>query len=133
VQHNRRASELLGLLHALDDIVETGNLLAADLEDHIARVDDAISAARAYAPQGAEVARLERTRNELLAEITNRQQRIAALELELNRYEAQNLLELEQRRQQAEAELRQEREALRRLEERLRRVESQNPQRPPQR
>jgi hypothetical protein len=79
------------------------------------------------------VARLERTRNELLAEITNRQQRIAALELELNRYEAQNLLELEQRRQQAEAELRQEREALRRLEERLRRVESQNPQRPPQR
>ena len=77
------------------------------------------------------VARLERTRNELLAEITNRQQRIASLELELNRYEAQNLLELEQRRQQAEAELRQEREALRRLEERLRRVESQNPQNPP--
>ena len=77
------------------------------------------------------VARLERTRQELLAEITNRQQRIAALELELNRYEAQNLLELEQRRQQAEAELRQEREALRRLEERLRRVESQNPQNPP--
>lgn len=78
------------------------------------------------------VARLERTREALLAEITARQQRIAALELELNRYEAQNLLELEQRRQQAEAELRQEREALRRLEERLRRVESQNPSRPPQ-
>jgi len=78
------------------------------------------------------VAELERTRQQLLAEITARQQRIAALELELNRYEAQNLLELEQRRQQAEAELRQEREALRRLEERLRRVESQNPQRPTQ-
>ncbi|HET7457134.1 MAG TPA: hypothetical protein VFJ74_05745 [Gemmatimonadaceae bacterium] len=79
------------------------------------------------------VARLERTRQQLLAEITARQQRIAALELELNRYEAQNLLELEQRRQQAEAELRAEREALRRLEERLKRVESQSPSRPPQR
>jgi hypothetical protein len=73
------------------------------------------------------VANLERTRQALLAEITARQQRIAALELELNRYEAQNLLELEQRRQQAEAELRQEREALRRLEERLRRIEQQTP------
>jgi len=38
----------------------------AALEDHIARVDDEISVARMYAPQGAEVARLERTRNELL-------------------------------------------------------------------
>lgn len=79
------------------------------------------------------VARLEKERQALLAEITARQQRIAALELELNRYEAQNLLELEQRRQQAEAELRAEREALRRLEERLKRVESQTPSRPPQR
>lgn len=70
---------------------------------------------------------LERRRQELLAEITRRQQRIAALELEINRYEAQNLLELEQRRAQAEAELRAEREALQRLEERLRRVEAQTP------
>lgn len=38
----------------------------AALEDHIARLDDAISVARVYAPKGAEVARLERTRNELL-------------------------------------------------------------------
>jgi hypothetical protein len=81
----------------------------------------------------ARVARLEKERQALLAEITARQQRIAALELELNRYEAQNLLELEQRRQQAEAELRAEREALRRLEERLKRVESQTSPRPPQR
>jgi len=75
-------------------------------------------------------AQLERRRQGLLAQITERQRRIAALELEINRYEAQNLLELEQRRAQAEAELRQEREALRRLEERLKRVETQNPQRP---
>ncbi|MFL5575610.1 MAG: hypothetical protein ACJ79S_06560 [Gemmatimonadaceae bacterium] len=80
------------------------------------------------------VATLERARQALLAEITARQQRIAALELELNRYEAQNLLELEQRRQQAESELRQERESLRRLEERLRRIEQQQtPQNPPPR
>ena len=88
-------------------------------------------------------AELERARQELLAEIQKRQQRIAALELEINRYEAQNLLELEQRRAQAEAELRAEREALQRLEERLRRVESQSgnptptpaptPSNPPQR
>ncbi|HEX2778302.1 MAG TPA: hypothetical protein VHM30_02315, partial [Gemmatimonadaceae bacterium] len=87
-------------------------------------------------------AELERARQGLLAEIQRRQQRIAALELEINRYEAQNLLELEQRRAQAEAELRAEREALQRLEERLRRVESQNnppptpapaPTNPPQR
>ena len=40
----------------------------------------------------------ERRRQGLLAQITERQRRIAALELEINRYEAQNLLELEQRR-----------------------------------
>lgn len=38
----------------------------AALEDHIASVDDALSVARAYSPSGAEVARLERTRAELL-------------------------------------------------------------------
>ena len=48
-------------------IVRADTYLAlAALEDHIARLDDAISVARVYAPQGAEVARLERTRNELL-------------------------------------------------------------------
>jgi hypothetical protein len=86
-------------------------------------------------------AELERARQALLAEIQARQQRIAALELEINRYEAQNLLELEQRRAQAEAELSAEREALKRLEDRLRRVESQTgtpttpttPTNPPQR
>jgi hypothetical protein len=83
-------------------------------------------------------AELERARQALLAEIQARQQRIAALELEINRYEAQNLLELEQRRAQAEAELSAEREALKRLEDRLRRVESQTgtpttPTTPPQR
>jgi hypothetical protein len=78
------------------------------------------------------VAALERERATLLAQIAERQQRIASLELELNRYEAQNLLELEQRRAAAEAELRAEREALQRLEERLRRVEQQQePSKPP--
>jgi hypothetical protein len=75
------------------------------------------------------VTQLERQREALLAEIQTRQQRIAALELEINRYEAQNLLELEQRRAAAEAELRAEREALQRLEERLRRIEQPPPQR----
>lgn len=38
----------------------------AALEEHIASVDDALSVAREYSPRGAEVARLERTRDELL-------------------------------------------------------------------
>lgn len=70
-------------------------------------------------------AALERQRQLLLAEISRRQQRIAQLELEINRYEAQNLLELEQRRNAAELQLREERSALNRLEERLRRIEQQ--------
>lgn len=41
-------------------------LAVAALEDHIARVDDALNVARLYSPRGAEVARLERTRSELL-------------------------------------------------------------------
>lgn len=72
-------------------------------------------------------AALLRQRQGLLAEIARRQQRIAQLELEINQYEAQNLLELEQRRNVAETQLREEREALRRLEQRLRRVEQQVP------
>lgn len=69
--------------------------------------------------------RLARERQQLLGDIASRQRRVAALELELDRYEAQNLLELEQRRAAAEVQLRQEREALRRLEDRLKRVEQQ--------
>ena len=70
-------------------------------------------------------------REQLLADVTARQQRVAALELELGRLEAQNILELEQRRAAAEVELRQEREALRRLEDRLKRVEQQRGVTPP--
>lgn len=66
-------------------------------------------------------------RQGLLAEIATRQQRIAALELEINRYEAQGLLDLEQRRAAAEVQLREERASLERLEDRLRRVEQQLP------
>ena len=48
-------------------IVRADTYLAlAALEDHIARVDDALTVARMTAPRGAEVARLERARNELL-------------------------------------------------------------------
>ena len=72
-------------------------------------------------------AELERQRQGLLAEINRRQQRIAELELEINRYEAQNLLDLEQRRVQAEQQLREEREILKRLEDRLKRIEQQQP------
>ncbi len=78
------------------------------------------------------VAELERQREQLVAEIESRRQRIAALQLEIDRYEAQNLLELEQRRAAAEEQLRAEREALQRLEERLRRLEQQTPPTPPQ-
>jgi len=83
-------------------------------------------------------AALERQRQGLLAEIARRQERIAQLELEINRYEAQNLLELEQRRAAAEVQLRDERDTLQRLEDRLRRIEQQvaptpaTPTKPPQ-
>ncbi len=73
------------------------------------------------------VAALERQREGLLQQVAQRQARISQLELEINRYEAQNLLELEQRRATAEAQLSTEREALKRLEERLKRLESQQP------
>ncbi|HEY9517429.1 MAG TPA: hypothetical protein VIQ74_17340, partial [Gemmatimonadaceae bacterium] len=73
------------------------------------------------------VAELERERQSLLAELGARQGRIALLELEIERYRAQNVLDLEQRRAQAETELRAEREALRRIEERLRRLEQNTP------
>jgi len=45
-------------------------LAVAALQDHIASVDDALNEARAYAPHGAEVARLELARNELLDSYT---------------------------------------------------------------
>lgn len=75
--------------------------------------------------------RMAREREQLLADIGDRQRRVAALEIELDRLEAQNLLELEQRRAAAELQLRQERETLRRLEERLKRVEQQRGTQPP--
>ena len=40
-------------------------MAVAELEDHIASIDDALNVARVYAPRGAEVARLEQTRAEL--------------------------------------------------------------------
>lgn len=45
-------------------------LALAALEDHIASIDDALTDARMFAPRGAEVARLERTRAELLDSYT---------------------------------------------------------------
>jgi len=80
------------------------------------------------------VAQLEKERASLLAEMGNREKRIASLQLEIDRYKAQSLLELETRRAQAEQELKAEREALQRLQERLRRLEQTIPpaeQKPP--
>lgn len=45
-------------------------LALAALEDHIATIDDALNDARLAAPRGAEVARLERTRAELMDSYT---------------------------------------------------------------
>jgi hypothetical protein len=45
-------------------------LARAALEDHIATIDDALTDARLISPRGAEVARLERTRAELLDSYT---------------------------------------------------------------
>ncbi|HEV7608907.1 MAG TPA: hypothetical protein VGO61_16305 [Steroidobacteraceae bacterium] len=45
-------------------------LAVAALEDHIASLDDALNVARQIAPRGAEVARLERTRAELVDSYT---------------------------------------------------------------
>lgn len=80
------------------------------------------------------VAQLEAEQKSLQAEIDARQKRIASLELEIDRYHAQNLLDIEQRRAQAEQELNAEREALKRLEDRLRKLEQTAPppeQQPP--
>jgi len=71
------------------------------------------------------VAELKKQRDTLLAQIGEHQQRIAQLQGEIHRYEAQNLLELEERRAQAQNELETETDALHRLEERLRRIESE--------
>jgi hypothetical protein len=45
-------------------------LALAALEDHIASIDDALNDARLVAPRGVEVARLERTRAELMDSYT---------------------------------------------------------------
>lgn len=73
------------------------------------------------------VAELERERQELQSEVDARRQRIASLELEIQRYQAQKTLDIEERRSSAAQALREEREALRRLEERLRRLEQSAP------
>jgi hypothetical protein len=71
------------------------------------------------------VVELRRERDQLLADIGHHQERIGQLQGEIHRYEAQNLLELEERRAQAQTQLQTETDALHRLEERLRRVESE--------
>ena len=71
------------------------------------------------------VAQLRKQREVLLAEIADHQVRITRLQGEIRHYEAQNLLELEERRAQAQTQLQSETDALHRLEERLRRVESE--------
>jgi hypothetical protein len=68
---------------------------------------------------------LQQERDTLLAQISQRQTKITALQGEIRRYEAQNLLELEERRTQAQAQLQSETDALKRLEDRLRRIEAE--------
>jgi hypothetical protein len=68
---------------------------------------------------------LLKQRDSLVAEIAQRQTKIAQLQGEIRRYEAQNLLELEERRTQAQSELQSETDALKRLEDRLRRIEAE--------
>jgi hypothetical protein len=70
-------------------------------------------------------AALRKQRDVLLADIAQRQTHIAQLQGEIRRYEAQNLLELEERRAQAQTELQTETAALRRLEDRLKRIEAE--------
>jgi hypothetical protein len=70
-------------------------------------------------------AALRQDRDRMLAEVAKRQSRIGELQELVKQYEAQNLLELEQRREAAQAELKAESEALHRLEERLKRVEQE--------
>jgi RNA polymerase-binding transcription factor DksA len=70
-------------------------------------------------------AQLRKQRDVLLADIAQRQTHIAQLQGEIRHYEAQNLLELEERRAQAQTELQTETEALHRLEERLKRIEAE--------
>jgi hypothetical protein len=74
---------------------------------------------------------LRKERDGLLADISKRQTRIAELQGLVKQYEAQNLLELEQRRAAAQTQLQQETEALRRLEDRLKRIEAQQGSSPP--
>jgi hypothetical protein len=77
------------------------------------------------------VAQLQKQRDLLLADIGQHQERIGKLQGEIRRYEAQNLLELEQRRSQAQGQLQTETDALHRLEDRLRRVETETDGTPP--
>jgi len=70
-------------------------------------------------------AALRKQRDALQADVNHRQQRIAELQALVRQYEAQNLLELEQRRSAAQSELQAETEALHRLEERLKRIEQE--------
>lgn len=72
-------------------------------------------------------AQLQKQRDVLLAEIGRREARIAQLQAEIRRYEAQNLLELEQRRARAQQELETEAAHLKQLQERLRRIQGETP------
>ena len=66
------------------------------------------------------LAELERQRTLLRSLISMREERVAELDVQLRRYEAQGLLDIEDRRVQAEKELRAQHEELQRLRDRLR-------------
>ncbi|HEX6966967.1 MAG TPA: hypothetical protein VF166_14340 [Gemmatimonadaceae bacterium] len=71
------------------------------------------------------VAELERQRTLLLSLISMREERVVELDLQLKRYEAQGLLDLEDRRAQAEQELREQHDTLQRLRDRLRQLQQE--------
>lgn len=73
------------------------------------------------------VAELEQERAALRKELAAREQRVADIQLQIQRYQAQKTLDIEERRSAAAQALRQEREAVRRLEERLKRLEETAP------
>jgi len=79
-----------------------------------------------------QVAELKQQESQLNAEIANREAKIAALELQLQKAQAGELAETSKRREQLDAQIQEEKEAIRRAEERLQQLQgAQKPPAPP--
>lgn len=78
------------------------------------------------------VTELEREQEQLRAEVSRREKRIAGLEAQLRKAQAGELADIARRRQQLEEQIQQERDAIKRAEDRLRKLqEGQKPPAPP--